>query len=132
MNSKLNALALLLTLAPCAYALEDDTAKHLGVSFALGIAGEQIAARIAPEMNSVALGTGMAMVPGLLKEIYDENRKSAKRPGGFSGKDLAADLVGAFSGAMLSGLVSKRVTLFVGKDSVGERKVAIMYTLPLE
>jgi len=131
MHPKLPTLALLLALAPCAHALDNDTAKHLGVSFALGIAGEQVAARIAPDMNSVALGTGMALVPGLLKEIYDANHKS-KHPDGFSGKDLAADLVGAFAGAMLSGMVSKRVTLFVGKDGAGERKVAITYSMPLD
>ncbi|WP_298930239.1 hypothetical protein [uncultured Ramlibacter sp.] len=128
---KLKTLALLLTLAPCAHALEDDKAKHLGVSFALGIAGEQIAARIAPDVNSVALGTGMALVPGILKELYDANHKSTKHPDGFSGKDLAADLVGAFAGALLSGMVSQRVTLFVGKDRAGEPKVAVTYSMPL-
>jgi putative lipoprotein len=64
----------------------DDKALHLGVSFALGVAaGSQW-----PDNKLKAFG--VAMIPGVLKEISDRSTT------GFSGKDLVADAVGAALG----------------------------------
>jgi putative lipoprotein len=63
-----------------------DKAMHLGVSFVLGFAaGNQW-----PDNKPLAFG--VAMIPGVLKEVSDRGTT------GFSGKDLVADAVGAALG----------------------------------
>lgn len=126
------AVALLpLAFVANASALESDKVKHLGVSFALGVAGEQLASRYT-DANPVLVGAALGFVPGLLKEIADERRKGPARPEGFSGKDLAADAVGAVAGALVSNLVSERFAVAFGRDHRGGKKIALMYTLPLD
>ena len=79
-----------LLLAPAICAADEWTGKdkglHFGVSYVLGIAtGSQW-----PDNKLKAIG--VAMIPGVLKEVAD--RKTT----GFSGKDLVADLAGATLG----------------------------------
>jgi uncharacterized protein YfiM (DUF2279 family) len=63
-----------------------DKAMHFGVSFAVGFAtGNQW-----PQNKPLAIG--VAMIPGVLKEVSDRSTT------GFSGKDLAVDLIGATMG----------------------------------
>lgn len=67
-----------------------DKAKHFGVSALIGVAtGMTIENRWS--------AFGVAMLPGLAKEIAD----SQKSNGHFSGKDLAADALGAVLGVHL-------------------------------
>ena len=85
-----------------------DKAQHLGVSFVLGFAtGNQW-----PDNKPLAIG--VAMLPGLLKEVSDRSTT------GFSGKDLAADLVGAtlgvYSAHWLIGRQDKKLTLMYRTD----------------
>jgi uncharacterized protein YfiM (DUF2279 family) len=73
-----------------------DKKMHFGVSFVLGFAaGNQW-----PENKPLAFG--VAMIPGVLKEISDRNTT------GFSGKDLATDALGAALGVYASGWLIKR------------------------
>lgn len=84
-----------------------DKAMHFGVSFALGFAtGNQW-----PQNKPLAIG--VAMVPGLLKEVSD----SGKGGSGFSGKDLVADLIGATMGVYSAHWL-------IGRQ---DGKVALMY-----
>lgn len=79
-------LALLATQANADEWTGSDKTLHLGVSFVVGFAaGNQWP-------NNKPLAFGVAMIPGVLKEISD--RKTT----GFSGKDLVADAVGAALG----------------------------------
>ena len=130
------ALAFLPLALCCASAsaldLEVDKRKHLGVSFLLGVGAEQLAARAMPQYNSVAVGTAIAFVPGLLKELADHRRKDRTGRGeGFSHGDLAADAVGAFAGALTSKYVSDRLTMVFTRDAAGARRFAVSYTVPL-
>ena len=92
MHKKLFAIALL-SLAPVAFAQDSwtgaDKPKHFIGSVGLGAAAVVIAPRA-----SFAEHFALALAPGVLKEIHDS------RPGGsgFSVKDLAWDMAGAYLG----------------------------------
>lgn len=65
-----------------------DKAMHFGVSFVVGLAaGSQW-----PDNKPLAFG--VAMIPGLVKELSDSGRGGT----GFSGKDMVANAVGAALG----------------------------------
>jgi len=82
-----------------------DKAEHFAVSFAVGFAtGNQW-----PENKPLAIG--VAMIPGLLKEVSDRSTT------GFSGKDLVADLLGASLGVYSAHWLIARQ----------DKKVALMY-----
>jgi uncharacterized protein YfiM (DUF2279 family) len=85
-----------------------DKAVHFGVSFVLGFAaGNQW-----PENKPLAIS--VAMIPGVLKEISDRSTT------GFSGKDIAVDLLGAtmgvYSSHWLIARENRKVTLFYRKE----------------
>lgn len=71
-----------------------DKAKHLAVSAAISSA-----ARVSGMSEWGAVGA--AMVPGLAKELYDSRRGGS----GWSNADLLADLVGAYLGSKIAGLI---------------------------
>ena len=56
-----------------------------------------------PHIRTVFYAAGISMLVGLGKELYDENDY-----GGFSEKDLVADALGAFSGALLSHYINRK------------------------
>ena len=85
---RLLTVAALAAFFSSAHALESDKKQHAGVSFFLGFA----MANQFP--NEPLKAWGLAMVPGLLKELAD----SQKGGTGFSGSDLAANAVGAALG----------------------------------
>lgn len=90
---KIGALLLtsVLTTQALAVDIQKDKVYHFGVSTALGVA-----AKMAIEEEGLPWKSfGLAMLPGLAKEIYD-----AKRTGGsgFSKSDLLADALGAALG----------------------------------
>ena len=67
-----------------------DKGKHFAVSALLGTAS-------AMHFEDKWVAFGVAMIPGVLKEIADSSRDN----GHFSGKDLAADALGAALGVQL-------------------------------
>jgi len=89
----LASLALLATTAP-ARASDDwngpDKAKHVAVSAVFGTLS-------AMHFENKWTAFGVAMIPGMAKEIYDSGRANNH----FSGKDLAADALGAALGVQL-------------------------------
>jgi hypothetical protein len=83
---RLLTLAALAAFFTPAHSIESDKKMHLGVSFALGFA-------LANQWpNEPLRAWGVAMVPGLLKEVSDRGST------GFDGKDLAANAIGAALG----------------------------------
>ena len=85
-----------------------DKKKHFAVSVVSGVFARQLA----PHNELAAFG--VAMVPGLLKELVDAGQRGNK----FSTKDLVADALGAYAGVKLGGLMiapadgGARVTYF--------------------
>lgn len=74
-----------------------DKRLHLGVSFVIGLAVSQVE-------PSKPKAVAWAMVPGLLKEIGDSQEAGNR----FSGKDLAANLLGATLGVYTGHWMLKR------------------------
>ena len=90
-------LALLLFFSNSSMAAGDewtggDKTAHFGISAAMGLAAYSYT-----EDKTTAFG--MAMVPGIIKEVAD----SQKEGGRFSEKDLAWDALGAFVGVQAGG-----------------------------
>lgn len=92
---KFSAVLLLLTSATGAHAIGTDTLVHGGVSMAMGVGAGAILPADMPQHTLAA--TGLALVPGLAKEIYDAHQSENR----FSWTDLAADALGSAGGAML-------------------------------
>jgi hypothetical protein len=83
---KLILVAALAAFFTSAHSLESDTKSHIGVSFVLGYA----MANQFP--NEPLKAWGVAMIPGVLKEVSDRSST------GFDKKDLLADAIGAALG----------------------------------
>jgi len=88
------------------FAVDDKTA-HFGLSALFGASAETVLHyRTGVEtVERVALATLLGSVPGLAKEISDSQQDGNE----FSGRDLAADVAGAFSGAFLSNLFNNAI-----------------------
>lgn len=88
-----------------------DKAKHFTVSAVAGAFGAYFAQ---DTRHPVLYGTLLGSVPGLLKELSDGCRAGGS---GFSGKDMAYNIAGAFVGARL-GMWSLSYQKQSGKDVV--------------
>jgi len=88
------------------FAVDDKTA-HFGLSALFGAGAETVLhyRTEAEPVERVALATLLGSMPGLAKEIIDSQQDGNE----FSGRDLAADVAGAFSGAFLSNLFNNTV-----------------------
>ena len=75
----------------------DDKPKHIAVSAFSAVVVESVFADSLTPLQRV----GLAMVPGVAKELLDMRRGGS----GFSGKDIAADFVGVLSGVAYHGLI---------------------------
>ncbi len=89
------AIAALMTACGTAEAVEDDKKLHFGMSAVVGFA----AVNQWPDNRLLAFG--VAMIPGLLKETMDAQSGGT----GFSGKDMAANALGAAVGVLTGGLL---------------------------
>lgn len=102
-------VAVLFSLPYANSAAVDDKTAHFGLSALFG-AGAETYLHYRSEfedVEKVALGTLLGSVPGLAKEIIDSQEDGNE----FSGRDLAADVAGAFSGALLSNLFNNAIQL---------------------
>jgi len=106
------AALLALCLIPCvvgsAEGVEQDKQQHLVVSALLGVVATTA---LEDTRHPVLYGAAVASIPGVLKEVYD-----ARHPGAHtaSAADLAADVIGAVTGAWLG----HNAALHVGKRRV--------------
>jgi VanZ family protein len=96
----------------------NDKKKHLGVSFALGSATGAYM-KYNYQNNSYAknllIGTGIAMIPGVLKEFRDSTQPNNH----ISSADLAYDLLGSVAGTMFGIYISEEFFI-----DVKQRKIA--------
>ncbi len=80
--------------------IDQDKRQHFGFSMILGAASEFGLRRLAiandHRWGRIALATGIGMVPGLVKEVTDDN---------FDSQDALANALGSFVGAVLSDLI---------------------------
>ncbi|MCW7553148.1 hypothetical protein NX722_10970 [Endozoicomonas gorgoniicola] len=98
----------------------EDKKRHFSISIALGAASEFGLRKLKVASDSrwkrIALATGAGLVPGIIKEMTDDR---------FDKEDLLADVIGSFTGALLSDLVQGPVDtgpqygVVVGVDKVG-------------
>ena len=101
-------LVMMLAGFPCANSFAfDDKIAHFGLSALFGAGAETILHYRTDfeDVERVALGTLLGSVPGLAKEIIDSQEDGNE----FSGRDLTADVAGAFSGAFLSHLINNAI-----------------------
>ena len=101
--------------APAARAADDDPwlgvdkAKHFGVSTGLGAgayAGLWLLGSRDTPLLRLALAAGLALMPGLAKEIYDAGQPRNR----FSGKDMLYNAVGVTVGALLFYVIERLVS----------------------
>ena len=87
----------------------DDKTAHFGLSALFGAGAETVLhyrTDFEP-VKRVALGTLLGSMPGLAKEIIDSQQDGNE----FSGRDLTADVAGAFCGAFLSNLFNNAIQI---------------------
>lgn len=96
--------------------VEPDKKQHFGISIIFGAASETIlrsdAFAVPQRWKRVALATGLATLPGIAKELSDSR---------FDTGDLLADVLGSFTGAMMSDLIQgpmQNIYVGVNSDSV--------------
>lgn len=111
-------LVLLGLLSSSLFALAEDKTRHIQACMLIGYTGETIlhTQTDKPRFATVLYASGISFLVGLTKEVYDQNDY-----GGFSSKDLAADAIGAFSGALLSHYLNKHYFLRVDLDPKTKR-----------
>lgn len=97
--------------------IDQDKRQHFGISMILGAASEfglrrlDIASHC--RWGRIALATGIGLVPGLVKEVTDER---------FDAEDMLANVLGSFTGAILSDLIQgptdSHYGITAGKDQL--------------
>ena len=108
-----NRLFALLFLTTSLFSVGFDKAQHMQVSMALGYAGATLwdAHGTDSKTQKILYATGVSFAIGLGKEFYDQYDY-----GGFSEKDLVADLTGAVSGAVLSSYLDHDYFLIIERQ----------------
>lgn len=96
--------------------LAEDTnsAKHFGISAALGFGSELVIHKnfsSLSDFEKITYGTILGSTPGLIKELNDDK---------FSNEDLAFDIVGAFTGAVLSNYLNNNTSIFISHNNENE------------
>lgn len=102
-----------------------DKKQHFGISMVFGAGAEfglrQFHVADDARWGRIALATALGTVPGLIKELADSRQENNR----FDKNDLLADLLGSFTGALLSDLVQGPVetgpqySVVIGVDQVG-------------
>ncbi|MFC1461160.1 hypothetical protein ACFLQR_01405 [Verrucomicrobiota bacterium] len=71
----------------------------------------------------ICLGTAIGSVPGLAKEIID----STQEDNYFSGTDMAADVLGALAGTVVSSLLNDVIQVRIGSGKEARISVSVAY-----
>lgn len=117
MKKALAILLLALATNTSAFEIERDKVNHFGVSFGLGLIGNQILPDTISPFERVVYGTIIGTMPGLLKEILDKNNFDRN---GFSGRDLFMDVLGSMAGS----LVGEKIRIYVRTEPVHQVFIA--------
>lgn len=110
MNFKKAILTLGLFSTVALNAADNNSLKHYGISVLLGGAAETVIHKQYmqwDDVDKVAAATAIGTIPGLAKELTDDH---------FSTSDLAFDVAGALTGAILSNYLNNNTTIFVSKE----------------
>ncbi len=102
----------------------DDKLLHFGVSSVFGAASESYLHYKSNLKTPGRLiwGTTLGTIPGLAKEIID----STKKDNYFSGSDMAANIAGAFVGALVANIFNNAIHVKIEKK---EEEKMIVFSL---
>ena len=89
----------------------DNDVLHFGLSAGLGYAAENVIHnKVNTDSERIAYGTALGSVPGLVKELTDDD---------FSGSDMAANVAGAFIGSYFATRVNRNLVANIQKQEDG-------------
>ncbi len=91
-------------------AADSNSAKHYGLSAVFGFTSETIIHKKLSNLNDiekVSYATLLGSTPGLIKELTDDK---------FSNEDMAFNVAGALSGALLSNYLNNNTTWFISHN----------------
>jgi uncharacterized protein YfiM (DUF2279 family) len=116
-------LVILFFVSTSLFGFAEDKTKHFQACMIISYTGETLLHKSEkkPHMKTVLYATGISMLVGLGKELYDENDY-----GGFSKKDLMADALGAFSGALLSHYLNRNYFLHMEHDNTKKKSKIVL------
>jgi uncharacterized protein YfiM (DUF2279 family) len=101
-----------------------DDVLHFGLSAVFG-AGSETYLHHNTSLSTtekIIAGTAIGSIPGLMKEIYDENQEDNY----FSSSDMIANVAGSFVGTVIAAYVNNKLMVNVSKQ--GEKtKISILY-----
>ena len=120
-------LCLLIFVSNAHLCAANDKLKHFGVSSIFGAAGESLFHYKTHYGTSkrIILGTTLGTVPGFVKELID----STEEGNHFSGTDLAADVTGAFFGAVVGNFLNNIIQV---RMSASKEKRTLIISLSYE
>jgi uncharacterized protein YfiM (DUF2279 family) len=96
----------------------DDKLLHFGFSSVFGAASESYL-HYKTDLKTpgrLIWGTTLGTIPGLAKEIID----STKKDNYFSGSDMAANIAGAFVGALVANIFNNAIQVKIEKKEEGK------------
>ncbi len=106
----------------------DDIHRHFEMSAICGAGSDALLKTTHPHLSFIEhliLGTTLAAIPGVGKEFTDSNEMGNN----FSKSDLYADLLGAFTGVLISNLLD--TTVIIGIDGRRRESIVFSMTYPL-
>lgn len=122
--SKTLFVLILLFIPLSSSASADNIALHMGLSSIFGAASESFL-----HYNTnigitkrIMYGTIIGSLPGLAKEVIDSTHEDNY----FSGSEMAADIAGAFIGAVIANLVNNKIQVNINKQK-GKTTVSLLY-----
>ena len=93
-----------------ANAADSNSAKHYGFSAVFGFTSETLIHKNFTSLNDierVSYATILGSTPGLIKELTDDK---------FSNEDMAFNVAGALTGALLSNYLNNNTSIFVSHN----------------
>jgi len=118
MNSiKILLLCISVSLYAEDYHFEKDKKRHFAISAAMGSATGLYLEKNYKSYSynkKIILGTSIALVPGILKELSDAQEKNNR----FSRADLFYDFLGSLSGNILGQYLGKEIFIDINKKNI--------------
>ena len=93
-----------------ANAADSNSAKHYGFSAVFGFTSETLIHKNFTSLNDierVSYATLLGSTPGLIKELTDDK---------FSNEDMAFNIAGALTGALLSNYLNNNTSIFISHN----------------
>ena len=103
-------LATIILVIVGANAADSNSAKHYGFSAVFGFTSETLIHKNFTSLNDierVSYATILGSTPGLIKELTDDK---------FSNEDMAFNIAGALTGALLSNYLNNNTSIFISHN----------------